>query len=66
MSVDVKISITVNSGNLSASIVLGPSDKAVTPEEETLKKMVWPYNYSDDGALLPGYSSDHELTLTTI
>ena len=65
MVVDVKISIKMYSNDVSASVILGPSENASTPEEEALKKLVWPYNYSKDGALLPEFTSDRDLTLTT-
>lgn len=65
MVVDIKITITVHNNDMSASVILGPPEKTATHEEETLKKLVWPYNYSKDGALLPGFSSDRDLTLTT-
>ena len=66
MGVDVKISITMHCNDVAASVILGPSENTGNPEEEKLKRLVWPYNYSKDGALLPGFSSVRDLTLTTI
>ena len=65
MVVDVKVNITVHCNDVSASVVLGPPMEMSNPEEEKLRKLAWPYNYSKDGALLPGFSSEEEITQTT-
>ena len=65
MVVDVKVNIKIHCNDMSASIVLGPPENMPSPEEEAIKKLVWPYNYSEDGALLPGFTSNRDLMSIT-
>lgn len=69
MTVNLKINISIQGESISTSLILGP---APTPEdqksspEELIKRLEWPYNYSNDGALLPSYTPSAELvSLTT-
>lgn len=65
MVVDVKISIIMQTNDMSTSVVMGPPENASIPEEDALKKLVWPYNFSNDSALLPGFTHEQGIVLTT-